>query len=82
MNTNGNNNYNRPAEKSKTFKRLGALVGIKATSKTQRGIIARTYLKRIKKEQLQRIEQGLSNYIDLKVRAIPVKVAGEIVSYI
>ena len=82
MNTNGKYNYNRTKENSKTFKRLGQLVGIEATTKSQRGIIARKYLHKVKKEHLQQIEAGLSNYIDLKIAAVPIKVGGKIVGYL
>ena len=82
MNTNGKYHYNTNKETSKTFKRLGQLVGIKATSKSQRGIIARKYLHQVQKERLTVIEAGLSNYIDLKPKSIPIKHNGRIVDYI
>ena len=82
MNTNGKYNYTTNKETSKTFKRLGQLVGIKVTSKSQRGIIARKYLHQIQKEREAKILVGLNNYIDIKQTLRPIRHNGKIIDYL
>jgi len=51
-------------EKSKTYQRLGRIVGIEAVSKRQRGIIARKAAKRLEELEYQEFSQSLKR-IDL-----------------
>jgi len=46
-------------EKSKTYQRLGRIVGIEAVSKKQRGIIARKAAKRLEELEYQEFSQSL-----------------------
>ena len=45
-------------ETSKLFKRMGVQVGIKATSKRQRGIIARKFMNQVKEFELAKFQES------------------------
>ena len=48
----------RNMETSKLFKRMGIQVGIKATSKSQRGIIARKFMNQVKEFELAKFQES------------------------
>ena len=60
-------------EKSKTFKRMGNLVGIQAHKKSQRGIIARLYHSRIEKAELREFASKCKR---ITFRDIPINYGG------
>lgn len=66
-------------EKSKTFKRLGSSVGIKAERKTQRGIIARIFLKRLDKREAKEFVESVRK---ITFKDIPVKQNGKVVTWL
>jgi hypothetical protein len=56
------NTYYTTKERSKVFKRLGALVGITATKKTQRGIIARKALTILEDYELEKFSKSFHKF--------------------
>jgi len=56
------NYYTTTKETSKVFKRLGQLVNISATKKSQRGIIARRVLSILEEYELDKFSKSFSKF--------------------
>lgn len=69
-------------ETTKLFPQMGLHVNIVVTKKTQRGIVARRFLTKLEKYEMDKFTDNLVKINFPEVRQIPVKVGGRIVSYL